>query len=300
MLLRRMCLLLVMASLGLGQEQAPSSQPVARAEDTVMIAAVSRDVSILSGGIGPGKWSGKGTVWVEPIARLTSTGEWSAIPCSVSSNDSLQGQRGCRKFAREYLSKPHQYTVVSADGSGASVRSAPVTLSECSVYTSEGTYSGVPISRSAVAATAGEAFADAPGLRLLTKEERAEVRKALAPFIGEKLDSAEHLRIFALAWEGKGLLVIQRAFADWASEKYRTFRPVFVVGTLEQDGFHVLHSKQPDRTDEEERIVGAIRLKSGREFLITSVSDPEGQWFRVYGINDRKLVLVYKGGGSSC
>jgi len=43
-----------------------------------------------------------------------------------------------------------------------------------------------------------------------------------------------------------------------------------------------------------------IHLKSGRDFLITSINDPEGHTFHVYGLRNGKLVLVYSGGGSSC
>jgi hypothetical protein len=61
----------------------------------------------------------------------------------------------------------------------------------------------------------------------------------------------------------------------------------------------VLHWKENTR-DEEERLLGTIRLKSGREFLITVVTDPESQSFRVYGIRGGQLQLIYSGGGSSC
>jgi hypothetical protein len=52
--------------------------------------------------------------------------------------------------------------------------------------------------------------------------------------------------------------------------------------------------------DQDERVLETIRLKSGRDFLVTSVSDPESQFFRVYGIRGGHLVLIYSGGGSSC
>jgi hypothetical protein len=61
----------------------------------------------------------------------------------------------------------------------------------------------------------------------------------------------------------------------------------------------VLHWKENTR-DEEERLLGTIRLKRGREFLITVVTDPESHSFRVYGIRGGHLQLIYSGGGSSC
>jgi hypothetical protein len=51
---------------------------------------------------------------------------------------------------------------------------------------------------------------------------------------------------------------------------------------MSNGGFELVQRK--DKDDEEERFLGAIRLKSGREFIVTAVSDPKGQWFRVYGM----------------
>ena len=66
-----------------------------------------------------------------------------------------------------------------------------------------------------------------------------------------------------------------------------------------QDRFEILYSKK-NVGDEDEAVVGTVLLTNGRGFLITTVTDPEGQWFRVYGIQQRKLVMVYSGGGASC
>ena len=74
---------------------------------------------------------------------------------------------------------------------------------------------------------------------------------------------------------------------------------IFAIGTMDQGWFHILHLKK-NTEDEAERVLGTIHLKSGRDFLITTVSDPESQWFRVYGIRDGHLTLIYEGGGSSC
>jgi hypothetical protein len=47
-------------------------------------------------------------------------------------------------------------------------------------------------------------------------------------------------------------------------------------------------------------VLGTIHMKSGRDFLITTVSDPDSQSFRVYGMVSGRLALIYSGGGSSC
>ncbi len=74
---------------------------------------------------------------------------------------------------------------------------------------------------------------------------------------------------------------------------------IFAIGALDKGQFRLLHWKQ-NTSDEDEVMLGTIHLTNGRDFLVTSVTDPEGQWFRVYGIQQGKLAMVYSGGGSSC
>src|SRR5258708_36325366 len=110
----------------------------ARSQDSaIRLAAVSRHRGMLSGGIFSGKLTAKGTAALEPLAWLTPSGEWRSLPCDATN------QSGCRKFERDYLSKPHAYTVVSADGRGATISAAPVTLGDCIEHTGTDTYSCV-------------------------------------------------------------------------------------------------------------------------------------------------------------
>ena len=272
-----------------------AQQPLPRSSQDadVTLAAVSRDQYMFVGGIGSGKWTGRGTVVVEPLARLTQSGEWKSLPCGPDN------QTNCLKFAHEYLSKPRSYTVISADGKGATVRAAPTTLTGCYGFSGTGTYSGAPLANSAIAASSVEFFADSTAPRHLNNEESVAVRKALARLMPTKLDSTKPLRIFALRLESHDMLVIQRTFADIATPEDGPPNFIFAIGTMDQHRFQVLHWKE-NTEDEEERLLGTIRLKSGREFLITVVSDPESQSFRVYGIRDGQLLLIYSGGGSSC
>lgn len=257
----------------------------------VMLAAISRYESMFAGGIGSSKRTGPGTVAVEPLAYITPSGDWSSLPCTSGTG------KGCRKFEREYLSKPHVYTAISADGNGATIHAAPTTLSECYGYQGAGTYSGASIRRSAIAASAADFFADSTSPRLLKGEERAALRKALAALIPKRLDSTERLGIFAVRLEGQDFYVVQRTFIDVTTPEQGA-RLVFFIGTMSQGRFHTLFRNRED--DQDERVLEAIRLKSGRDFLVTAVSDPESQFFRVYGIRDGHLVLIYSGGGSSC
>lgn len=258
-----------------------------------MLAAVSRIDSMLSGGISSDKWTGRGTVVVEPLARLTSSGEWKSLACSAGKRND------CLKFAREYLNRPHSYTVVSSDGKGAVIHAAPTTLSECYDFSGPGTYSGASIARSAIAASSEGFFTDAAPPQRLGEEESAAALRAVRALIPSRLDSTQDLRLLSVHLEDHDMLVIERAFADIPATRFGRPKWVFAIGVVNQEHFNVLQWKQ-NTEDEQERVLGTIRLHSGREFLITVVSDPESHSFRVYGIRGGRLVLIYSGGGSSC
>lgn len=260
----------------------------------IMVAGVSRDDNMFRGGIGSSKWTGSGTVAIEMIASITPDGQWQKLPCDDPD------PAKCRRFAREYLARTHTYTVVSSDGRGAHVAAAPVSLSECYGYDGAATYSGAAISKSAIAADSDDAFADAPTPTTLTRKGEPLVWKAVQVLVPRQIDTTRYLRVFALQLEGKPLIVVQRSFADYANHsKSERLGLIFAIGQMDQRGLTLLHRKA-NQEDEDERILGTIRMKNGREFLITAVSDPESQLFRVYGIQDGKLKVVFSGGGSSC
>jgi hypothetical protein len=274
----------------LARESVPASSP----DESVMLAAVSRDDSMLEGGISSSSWTLPGTAHVEPIARVTPSGNWLSLPCHSEES------KACRKFEREYLKQPHTYAVVSGDGRGATIHAAPTSLSECYGYAGTGTYVGASIERSALAADSTEVFAESPSLRPLSNKEGEAVRRALAALVPGKLDSVRHLRFFSLQLEGKDMVIVERAFANLPPQQQEeNHKLIFAIGEMDQGRFDVLSWKK-NVDDEDERILGTMRLKSGHDFLITTVSDPESQSFRVYGMRDGRLVQVYSGGGSSC
>ena len=231
---------------------------------------------------------------VEPIAQITSLGEWESLPCNSRNN------KDCIRFEGEYLSKPHSYTVISSDGSGALIQAAPVKLSECYGYDGIGTYSGADIHASAISASSPELFGLSSPPQRLDQKTALPILKRLASSVPKKLDSTRYLHLSSIQLEGQSLLVLQRAFADYAfaSEQHR-LDLIFAIGKLGPNGLQILHWKQTT-DDEDERVLGTIHLKSGKEFLISVVSDPESQSFRAYGIVAGKLTLVWSGGGSSC
>jgi len=259
----------------------------------VIIAAGSRNLYTLAGGIGPSRRTKPGTLDVEPVAQLTESGEWRPLTCVSGSG------KGCEKFAHEYLSKRHSYTVISAEGMGATIHTAPVNLSECYGYNGAGTYSGGAILNSAIAASSPDLFDNANNLLPVTRSESPAIRKLLRPLIPKQLDGFDDLRIMHLQLEGQELLILQRAFADNKIDpKNFTGRSVFLIGRLAQGRFQVIQSKQLDEQDQQ--VLGTIRMKNGKEFLITTMSDSESQSFRIYGVVDGRVKLVFWGGGSSC
>jgi hypothetical protein len=267
-------------------------------DPAAMLAAVSRDDSVLSGGIGSGKLLAPGKLSVEPMVWLTPDGEWKSIDCAPDR------QKDCRRFEKDYLSKPHTYTVVSADGRGAIVNAGPTTLSECFDYSGIGAYSGAPIRGTAIAASSAEMFTTGPSAKQLINAEAEPVRNALSALVPAKLDSIKELRIYSLRLEGQDFVVVQRAYQDFASKpgynpQEDQFKFIFAIGTMTEGRFHLQYWKK-NIDDENELVLGTIHLKSGRDFLVTTVSDPESQSFRIYGMKDGRLTLVYAGGGSSC
>ena len=77
---------------------------------------------------------------------------------------------------------------------------------------------------------------------------------------------------------------------------------MFAIGKIEQRRFEILRWNEEGGEDGDtvETALGVIRLKGGRDFLVTTESDPEGQGFYAYGVIKGRLVIVFKGGGSGC
>jgi hypothetical protein len=153
--------------------------------------------------------------------------------------------------------------------------------------------------RSAIAASSAASFADSASPRRLSGSEAAEVRKALTSLIPSRLDSTKDLRIVGVGLETGSVLVVERSFSDFENRPDEREKFVFFIGIMDKSRFRVLYRKQ-NNEDEQERLLGTIRLKNGREFLVTVLNDPESYSFRVYEYRDGRVKLVYSGGGASC
>ena len=271
-----------------------TQQPAASAD--VMVVAVDRNDSVLAGGISTGNLRPNTEVGVEPLAWLSPSGKWRSIRCDEDH------PVACHAFERDYLKKPHTYEVISADGRGATVKVDQMALYECFGYGGQGTYTGPSITYAAVAASTTSIFTVGAPAKRLADADAEPIRKAFAAAVGNKLDSAKELRVYALRLENHDFIAVQRAYQDYGStsDGKLQFNFIFALGQMNGDRFHLLTWKNEVDNDENEQILGVIHLKSGRDFLVNTVSHPEGQYFRIYGIQDGKLTLVYWGGGDNC
>jgi hypothetical protein len=196
--------------------------------------------------------------------------------------------------------------VVSADGNGATVHVERMSLDdECFGYGGRGVFSGGSIMYAAVAAESTGIFSSGNPAKRLSDHDAESIRKALAATVGNKLDSTNELRVYSIEMEGQSLFVVQRAYQDFASKP--SFRPndspnlefILAIGTMNGGRFHLLHWKE-NTGDDNEQILGLIHLKNGRDFLVDTTRDPESDSFRIYGIRDGKLALIFEGGGGGC
>ncbi len=267
--------------------------PDASQGSDAMVAAVLRNKPAKADDVGSGSPQlTPEKVNVEPLAWLTPSGEWKSIGCDA------EHQVGCSKFEREYLKIPHNYTVISAVGRGAVIQAEPTALSnpkvDCLSYDGPGTSSGVSIADTAIAASSAWLFTTGSPARWLASQDAEPIRKAFMALVAEKLDPPKELSVYSTRMEGQNLFVVQRAVED------QNIGYIFAIGRMSQGRFDLLSSQNRINSDENESILGTIHMKNNRDFLITTISDPETQFFRVYGIQKGKLTLVYAGGGGGC
>lgn len=300
-LVRAACLLLV-CSVFAAQNgfAAPQAKP-AVVHGAVMLTAVSRDASVLSGGISTGIRSPQGIANLEQIAWLTPSGTWQDLPCNYHWVTSADIAR-CRDFAASYLGLSHTYTIVSADGYGATVQSSPARLDRCFSFASRGVYSGHPLERTALAASNPKAFAPGQPLTPLGGDEYQQVLQAFAAASPVHLNTLAGIRLYRLQWSGHTLIVVERSFTDFSSSNpsvVPNVKLIFAVGQMAKRHFQMLFWKH-NTADANEQVLGSVLLKNGKEFLVTSVNSPQAQFFRIYAMRNGAIHMVFSGGGSSC
>ena len=282
---------------GLAAPQASTAAP----RGGIMLTAVSRDGSVLIGGISTGIRTPQGIASVEQIAWITPSGHWQDLPCNYHWVTDADIAR-CRDFAADYLGQFHNYTIVSPDGFGGSVQAAPARLDDCYSFATRGIYSGQPLKRTAIAASDPAAFLPSHSIEPV---DALDYQKTLAAFAAASpvpLSTLAGIRLYRTQWNDHSLILVERSFTDFSSANpsvVPNVKLIFAIGEVIKGKFHVLFWKR-NTEDENEQVLGTVTLKNGREFLIASVNSPEAQFFRVYAMRNGRIEMVFSGGGSSC
>ncbi len=280
---------------------AAPQENIAPPRDGIMLTAVSRDGSVLIGGISTGIRSPQGIASVEQIAWITPSGLWQDLPCNYHWVTDADIAR-CRDFAAAYLAQFHNYTIVSPDGFGGSVQAAPARLDDCYSFATHGIYSGEPIQRTAIAASDPSAFLPSRPIEPINPLHYQKVLAAFAAASPVPLGTLAGIRLYRTQWNGHSLILVERSFTDFSSASpsvVPNVKLIFAIGELVQGKFHVLFWKR-NTADANEQLLGTITIKNGSEFLITSVNSPEAQFFRVYAMRNGHIRMIFSGGGSSC
>ncbi len=304
---RMVCVCLVLAGVQLAAARGFAARAVSGPAPgqvpggAVMLTAVSRDVSVLSGGISTGIRTPEGTADVEQIAWITPSGAWRELPCNyhwLTDADLAH----CRKFASTYLSRFHRYTIVSPDGYGATVQAPPSKLDNCYAFGGRGVYTGQTVVRTAIAASNPTAFEPSSRLRAVQGTAYPRILAAFAGATPVKLHTLQGIRLYRLSWNGLHLIVAERSFTDFSSSSpslMPNVKLIFSIGEMRHGKFHILFWKQ-NTTDDNEQLLGTIRLKSGKQFLVTSINTPQAQFFRAYALRNGIVQMVFSGGGATC
>ncbi len=291
-------LLAVLASAPSFAAVQPTRGPAPR---NIMLAAVSRDNSVLNGGISTGIRTQPGIANVEQIAWITPSGEWIDLPCNYHWVTDADIAR-CRDFAASYLSRFHSYTIVSAEGFGDTVQSTPAQLDNCYSFATRAIYTGRPLERTAIAASDPDGFLPGSPLDPVGGLDYQQTLQAFAVASPVHLSTLSGIRLYRIHWSGRSLIVVERSFTDFSSSNpsvVPNVKLIFAIGHITHGRFHVLFWKH-NTEDDNEQVLGTVTLKNGKEFLVTSVNSPEAQFFRVYAMRDGRIEMVFSGGGSSC
>lgn len=170
-------------------------------------------------------------------------------------------------------------------------------VGDCYDFSSSGTLSTFGIGGSAIASDHPEFFAASPVLQGASPAEITIVRAGLLSLGEKKVRKFEGVQVRKVQIQGHAYFIAERH-----STAHRSLGIAFSIGRIEHGRFELIRWNDGGGEDGDtvESALGVIRLKSGREFLVTTESDPEGQRFYAYGIKGGRLQIVFKGGGSSC
>jgi hypothetical protein len=263
-------------------------------EPAATVLAVVKDWASLAGNIGGWPDAVPPQVPVELIANVTASGNWIDLTLQCRYEDNS----GCAYFLKHSLNRARRYTVITAPNQSETVVVSPVTqIGDCYEYSSSGTLSRSQAGNAAIAADAPDLFDTPPKLQTASPSEIAIVHAGLLHLGPQQVQSTSDIQVRKAQLEGETFFIAERH-----STAKQQFGIVFAIGRIQQGQFKIARWNEQggENGDTVESVLGVIRLKNGREFLLTTESDPEGHRFYVYGVKNGMLQMVFKGGGSSC
>ena len=294
--MNRLCIAaLLTIPLGLLPQATPPGKSSASIhEKQATLLAVVKDWAFEAGYTGGWPSATPSHVPVELLAVVTASGNWidPTLRCREEDN------AGCKEFLEQYLNRAKDYTVLTLPGRGSTVHVEPVDkLDDCYDFWSTGTLSSGNTGDAAIASDHLALFDTSPAWQNASRSEIAIVRAGLLGLGPKKVKEFDGVQVRKIQIEGQMYFVAERH-----STTHRRYGIVFSIGRIEQGRFDLVrwNDEGGEDGDTVESALGVIRLKNGREFLITTESDPEGQTFYAYGIRNGHLQIVFQGGGSSC
>ncbi len=280
--------------LGIQAQTRSPSAPV-RDERKARLLAVAKDWESQAGNVGAWPVAAAPKVPVEFLAMVSQSGHWSDPTTLCDEEHSSK----CDLFLRNYVNYSASYRVITEPGWGVGITVHPVRkVDECYGFSSEGLPNSSQFGGTAVATDAPDLFVESPVIGSASPSEIGIVRSGLLRLGTSKVKSFGGIRVQKIRLEGSEFFVAQRHYSKERPES----GIVFSIGRINQGRFEVLRWNPDGGEDGDtvESALGVVRLKSGKEFLLTTENDPEGHRYYVYGIKNGRLEIVFKGGGSSC
>jgi hypothetical protein len=276
------------------QAQIPAAPAPSSKEPIARLLAVSSNWEALAGNVGAWPDAKAPRIPVEFIAVISASGHWSD-PTKLC--DELRGNQ-CGLFLRKYVNYSPSYSVITEPGWGTSIAVSPVPkVDECFEFTSEGLPESYQFGQTAVAADAPDLFTQTLPFEDASPAEIAVIRARPLALGPAKVKSFKGVMVRKLQLEGSALYIAQRHYSMGTESGI-----VFAIGSIVRGRFELLRWNPLGGEDGDtvESALGVIRLKSGKEFLLTVEHDPEGHVYYAYGLKNGRLAIVFKGGGSSC
>ncbi len=268
----------------------PPHQPHKR---EILMVALSRDTSLLSGGLETPHNLAGNKVQIGIVGMLTPDGKIRNVLCDSDN------QSECSTIESHYLSRRTRYQTISLSQSEV-VTTIPTKLSDCYETSAVGTLQMSNV-QTALAATNTSVFGLVKAVDEATSKERQVLQIRASELIVRKdaslpvplLDRFEKVRLNS---KSEVLLVAEGSILT--GKNYSMF---FGIWRKMAGNYRLLLSNTDSGFEEPENYIGTIRLKrETSDYIVTSSRDPEGYRFNIYALHRDHLVKVFQGGGGGC